>query len=114
MAINPNIFKAYDIRGKVPKELNVDSARCIGNAVAEYLAKKYRKRNLTLLVGSDVRISSPVLKKALIEGIVTQGSSVIDIGTVTTPLFYFALGHSKNDGGIMVTASHNPFLLASF
>lgn len=108
MAINPKIFKAYDIRGKVPKELNVDSARRIGNAVARFLSKKYKRRKLTLLVGSDVRTSSPVLKKALIEGIVTQGSSVVDVGVVTTPLFYFALGHSKNDGGVMVTASHNP------
>ncbi len=108
MTINPKIFKAYDIRGKVPKELNVDSARRIGNATAVFLAKKYKRRKLTLLVGSDVRTSSPVLKKALIEGIVIQGSSVVDVGVVTTPLFYFALAHSKNDGGVMVTASHNP------
>lgn len=108
MIINPAIFKAYDVRGRVPKELNVDTARKIGNAITAFLSKKYKKRNLTLYIGSDVRTSSPALKKALIEGITLHGSTAVDIGTVTTPLFYFALAHSKNDGGVMVTASHNP------
>ena len=108
MRINPNIFKAYDIRGKFPKELDIEGAKKIGNAVAAFLARKYKKRVLTLIVGADVRTSSPVLKKALIDGITLQGSSVIDIGTVTTPLFYFLLQEYGPDGGVMVTASHNP------
>ncbi|MBI2640122.1 MAG: phosphomannomutase/phosphoglucomutase [Candidatus Sungbacteria bacterium] len=108
MNIKPEIFKAYDIRGKVPKELNVDAARKIGNAIAVFLSRKYKKQKLTLFVGSDVRVSSPLLKKALIEGVTSQGSAVVDIGIVTTPLFYFALSNSRNDGGVMVTASHNP------
>lgn len=108
MNIKPEIFKAYDIRGKVPKELNADTARRIGNAAAVFLSRKYKKQKLTLFVGSDVRVSSPLLKRALIDGITAQGSVVVDIGVVTTPLFYFALSNSKNDGGIMVTASHNP------
>lgn len=108
MFINPSIFKAYDIRGRVPKELNADTARRIGNATAIFLSRKYKQRAVTIFVGSDVRTSSPLLKKALIEGITFQGSSVIDAGEVTTPLFYFLLERFPVDGGIMITASHNP------
>lgn len=108
MGIVQEIFKAYDIRGKYPRELNEETARHIGNAVAVFLSQKYKRKALTLLVASDFRLSSPSLKRALIEGITMQGSAVIDIGEASTPLFYFALNHSKNDGGVMVTASHNP------
>lgn len=108
MALEPHIFKAYDIRGKFPKELDADGARKIGNAVAVFLSRKYKKKSLRLLVGGDVRISTPVLKKALIEGIVIAGCDVVDTGTVTTPLFYFLLNNGNYDGGVMITASHNP------
>lgn len=108
MRINPNIFKAYDIRGKFPRELDIEGAKKIGSAVAVFLSEKYKKQALTLMVGADVRTSSPALKKALIDGITLQGSSVIDVGTVTTPLFYFLLQEHQPDGGVMVTASHNP------
>ncbi|MDO8560628.1 MAG: phosphomannomutase/phosphoglucomutase [bacterium] len=108
MSINPDIFKAYDIRGVVPKQLDTEGAKKIGNAIVVFLARKYKKQALTIVVGADVRASSPMIKKALIEGITLHGSSVIDIGTVTTPLFYFLLQEHASDGGVMVTASHNP------
>ncbi len=106
--INSNIFKAYDIRGKFPREINPEIAEKIGWAVAEFLAKKNKKRKNTFLICRDVRDSSPVLTKALIKGVMNQGSDVVDIGIGTTPFFYFLTHTESVDGGIMVTASHNP------
>jgi len=107
MQIDPNIFKAYDIRGKFPEEINLEVAEKIGYATAKFLSPKQKRNKMPLLICRDVRSSSPVLKEALIRGILAQGSDVVDIGIGTTPFFYF-LTHTENvDGGIMVTASHN-------
>lgn len=108
MNINPNIFKAYDIRGKFPEEVNPEIAEKIGRAAAEFLSQKLRKKKLTFLVCRDVRDSSPALKEAAARGILAQGSDVIDVGIGTTPFFYFLMHTEDADGGIMVTASHNP------
>ena len=97
-----NIFRAYDIRGIYPEEINTDVAKRVGNAVAGYLKAK------TIVVGEDGRIGSPELRQAVIEGITAAGADVIYIGRCTTPLFYFAVKQTGADGGIMVTASHNP------
>ncbi len=102
--VNQNIFRAYDIRGIYPKELNEDAAYFIGQAFVKFLGKK----NLKIVVGRDNRISSPPLFKALSKGIISQGGSVIDIGLSTTPMLYFAVAHYKYDGGIEISASHNP------
>ncbi|MBI2121830.1 MAG: phosphomannomutase/phosphoglucomutase [Candidatus Sungbacteria bacterium] len=106
--MNSDIFHAYDIRGKYPTEINEVVAERIGNAVARYLSIKLKKRQLTLIVVRDVRMSSPLLQEALIRGITAQGSDVIDAGIGTTPFFYFLIQKFRVDGGLMVTASHNP------
>ncbi len=95
-------FKAYDIRGRMPDELNEDIAWRVGRATAEYLKPK------TIVVGGDIRLSSPALKTALSDGLRSGGADVIDIGLCGTEEIYFATSHLKVDGGIMVTASHNP------
>lgn len=97
-----NIFRAYDIRGIYPDEINESGALKLGKAIAKYLDVK------NIIVGYDARASTPVLVKNLIEGILSQGIKVSLIGQCTTPLFYFAVNNSENSGGIMVTASHNP------
>ncbi|MFH1421406.1 MAG: phosphomannomutase/phosphoglucomutase, partial [Planctomycetota bacterium] len=96
------IFKAYDIRGIYPSELDEKLAHSIGNAMARFINKS------PVVVGRDVRVSSPSVAQALIEGILDFGINVIDIGICTTPMNYFAIGHLNAAGGVMTTASHNP------
>lgn len=95
-------FKAYDIRGKLGDELNVDIAYRIGRAVAEYLQAK------SVVVGADMRLSSESLKVALSDGLRDAGCDVIDIGMVGTEEVYFATRYLNADGGVEITASHNP------
>ncbi|MBN1256978.1 MAG: phosphomannomutase/phosphoglucomutase, partial [Planctomycetes bacterium] len=96
------IFKAYDIRGICPSQLNEDLAYRIGAAAAEEMQAK------NIVVGRDMRESGVGLAEALIRGITAAGVDVIDIGMCSTPMMNFAVGHWKCDGGVMVTASHNP------
>ena len=105
--IEPAIFKAYDIRGIYPKEVNPKTAEIIGRAFVKFLKKK-RKKKLNIVIGRDNRISSPQLALALKKGILEEGANIIDIGLASTPMFYFAVWHYKYDGGVQVTASHNP------
>lgn len=95
-------FKAYDIRGRLGDELNEDIAYRIGRAYAQYLNAK------RVAVGGDVRLSSAPLKQALAKGLMDGGADVIDIGMTGTEEVYFAAFHLDVDGGIEVTASHNP------
>ena len=95
-------FKAYDVRGRIPDELNADVAMRIANATVEYLHAK------RVVVGRDIRLTSPELADAVRTGIVAAGAEAIDIGLGGTELVYFATGHLGADAGIMVTASHNP------
>jgi phosphomannomutase len=95
-------FKAYDIRGRMPDQLNDDIAYRIGRAFAQFLKPE------TVVVGQDVRPSSPALTAALIKGLIEGGADVLDIGLCGTEEVYFATSYAKADGGIMVTASHNP------
>lgn len=99
---NLSCFKAYDIRGKLGEELNEDIAYRIGRAYGEYL--KPRK----IVLGGDVRLTSESLKLALAQGLQDSGVDVIDIGLVGTEEIYFATSYLQIDGGIEVTASHNP------
>jgi phosphomannomutase / phosphoglucomutase len=95
-------FMAYDIRGKVPEQLDASLAQAIGRAfVAEMGARR-------VVVGRDVRLESPMLTAALIQGLTGSGADVIDIGLCGTEEVYFGTVHHGADGGIMVTASHNP------
>jgi len=107
MKINPSIFKAYDIRGIYPSELNEEVIYKIGRAYA-VLIQKENEGKITIAVGKDMRLSSPKLKEALIKGLVTQGVNVVEIGLVSTPTFYFAVANYGYDGGMQVSASHNP------
>jgi phosphomannomutase len=95
------IFKAYDVRGVVPAELDEDAARAIGAAFADWSAVP------TIAVGYDCRLSSPSLAAAIHEGIASRGTDVLDIGLASTDLLYFASG-SRDVAGVMLTASHNP------
>jgi len=95
-------FKAYDIRGRVPEELNEDLARKIGKALSAQLAPG------TVVLGHDVRLASPALQDALAAGLRGEGREVIDIGLCGTEEVYFQTGHLQAAGGVMVTASHNP------
>jgi phosphomannomutase len=95
-------FKAYDIRGQVPEQLNGDIAYRIGRAYAAFIEPK------RVVVGHDVRLSSPALCQALAQGLMDGGAEVWDIGLCGTEEVYFATFHQGADGGIMVTASHNP------
>lgn len=100
--VNKQIFRAYDIRGKYPVELNEELAYKIGAVVAEYLKPK------EIVIGRDIRLSSPLLFKSLTEGITDMGVDIIDIGMVSTPMLYFGVANYGYSGGIMITASHNP------
>jgi phosphomannomutase len=95
-------FKAYDVRGKVPGQLNEEIAWRIGRAYVEFLNPK------VIAVGRDIRLSSPGISEAFIRGVTDSGADVIDIGIGGTELAYFATFHRDLDGGVMVTASHNP------
>jgi phosphomannomutase len=101
---NPSvsIFKAYDIRGVVPDQLRAEDAYRIGRAVARFLSAS------ELVIGRDARSSSPALAEALVRGVTEEGTGVVDIGLVATPMLYFAVDRLEAGGGIMVTASHNP------
>jgi len=95
-------FKAYDVRGRIPDELNKDIAYRIGRAYAEFLAPK------RVVVGHDIRLSSPSISEALTRGLLDGGADVYDIGVCGTEEVYFATFDQDMDGGIVVTASHNP------
>jgi len=95
-------FKAYDIRGRVPEELNAELAFLIGQAYSSLLAPK------KVAIGHDIRLSSPALSKALADGFLAAGVDVVDLGLCGTEEIYFAAFHLEVDGGIIVTASHNP------
>ena len=95
-------FKAYDIRGRIPDELNVDIAYKTGRAYAEFLKPS------KVVVGHDIRLSSKEISDALIEGLLDSGVNVFHIGECGTEEIYFATAFFEMDGGIVITASHNP------
>ncbi len=102
MSLNVTGFKAYDVRGRVPDELNEEIAYAIGRAYSQRIKPKH------VVVGHDIRLSSPSITDALIQGLRESGVNVSFIGTCGTEEIYFATDHYGFDGGIVVTASHNP------
>src|SRR6476659_258725 len=102
LTLNPDIFKAYDIRGTYPDQVNEDAARAIGAAFVAYLDAK------RIAVGRDMRLSSPALAQAFIEGATRQGADVVDYGMIATDMLYFAVARDHHDGGVQITASHHP------
>lgn len=99
---NPSIYRSYDIRGVVPDEFDAGEAYHVGRAYIAYTKAK------TIVVARDMRPSGVKIMEELIRGLTEAGSNVITIGQSTSPMFYFAVHHLKVDGGLMVTASHNP------
>jgi len=108
MKINPGIFKAYDIRGVYGVDFDEEMSYMLGLAYADLRKRELNKNNLEIVVGSDMRLSSPQLKKELINGLLDGGCDVVDIDLASTPTFYFAVAEYKYDGGLLVSASHNP------
>jgi phosphomannomutase len=102
------IFKAYDVRGTYPDQLDEEVAGKIGRALRWVLDSEVVEAKPTVVVSRDMRASSVPLSAALVEGIRTSGLDVLDIGLATTPMNYFAVGHLGAAGGVQVTASHNP------
>ena len=102
MALDSKVFKAYDVRGVYPSELDEEGAYAIGRAYVEVFEPK------RIAVGRDMRVSSPSMADALMRGAADAGSQVTDIGMVGTEMLYFAVGELGLDGGVAVTASHNP------
>lgn len=107
--IPEHIFKSYDIRAIYPTEMNEETIVPIIKAVYKFLHEgKAENEPLTLVVGTDMRTSSPSLTKVAIETLVSLGAHVVDIGMVSTPTFYFAVDHYGYEAGVQITASHNP------
>jgi len=106
--IDQGIFKSYDIRGVYPREINKEVAFKVGVSLVKFLKRKLKKKNLRIVVGRDCRLSSPSLFQFLCQGIFREKAIVVDIGLVSTDTLYFALSHFRYDGGVMITASHNP------
>jgi phosphomannomutase len=102
MSIQPSIFKAYDVRGLYPAEVNEEAARQIGRGFVAYLDAK------RIAVSRDMRLSSPSVAVAFIEGAREQGADVVDYGMLATDMMYFAVARDGHDGGAQITASHNP------
>ncbi len=102
MEVTNKAFKAYDVRGVYPTEVNEELAYRVGRIFSAMFAAE------TVVVGHDIRLSGPALAEALTEGLRHGGAKVIDIGQCGTEMIYFATAHLKADGGIMITASHNP------
>jgi phosphomannomutase len=100
--LSPGVFKAYDVRGIYPEELDEDGAYAIGRAYVQQFEPK------RMAVGRDMRLSSPQMAEAVIRGASDEGAEVLDLGMVGTEMLYFAVGSLGLDGGLTVTASHNP------
>jgi phosphomannomutase len=102
LMLDPKAFKAYDVRGVYPDELDEEGAYAIGRAYVEHFAPR------SIAVGRDTRLSSPSMSAALIEGAADGGADVLDLGLVGTEMVYYAVGELQLEGGVCVTASHNP------
>lgn len=102
------IFKAYDIRGIFNVDFDSEFPYVLGLAYVAWLKKEIKKDKLKIVVAADMRVSSPEIKDSLIKGLLAAGANVVDGGTISTPTFYFGVAESGADGGLIVSASHNP------
>ena len=103
--MNPEMFREYDIRGIAGKDMTQDDVLLIGKGVGTFLVQNGRSR---LNVGRDCRLTSDAYSEKVIEGLISTGCDVTDIGVCPTPVFYYSIKHLNKEGGVMVTASHNP------
>ncbi len=103
--MDARVFREYDLRGIVGKEIMDDDVFVLGKTFGTYMVRQNKSR---VVVGRDCRLSSEKYRNLLVEGMLTAGLNIIDVGVCPTPLLYFALRHLEREGGVMVTASHNP------
>lgn len=103
--MDARVFREYDLRGIVDKEIMDDDVFVLGKTFGTYMVRQNKSR---VVVGRDCRLSSEKYRNLLVEGMLTAGLNIIDVGVCPTPLLYFALRHLEREGGVMVTASHNP------
>ncbi|MBU0987695.1 MAG: phosphomannomutase/phosphoglucomutase, partial [Proteobacteria bacterium] len=103
--MNPNIFREYDIRGIAGKDITEDDVLLLGKAIGTFLRQNGCSK---LTVGRDCRLTSDLYSQKVIEGLLSTGCDVLDIGICPTPVLYFSIQHFEMEGGVMVTASHNP------
>lgn len=106
--INQDIFRLYDIRGIYPKDLNEDLAYQVGRYFIRFLRKNSKKKKFTIAIAKDIRHSSPKLFQGFSRGVRDEGCDVVNLGLITTPMLYFAVSYFGYDGGVIITASHNP------
>ncbi|NOZ13432.1 MAG: phosphomannomutase, partial [Acidobacteria bacterium] len=108
MTLNPSIFRKYDIRGIVDKDLTKETVTAIGYGFGKFLQSRIPGKPLTVAIAGDARKSTPVFVNDLADTLNALGISVLNGGLVPTPVLYFSVFDRKTDGAIMVTASHNP------
>ena len=106
--MNPEIFKAYDIRGIYPTELDEQGTYKIAKAFIHLLKQENPEKKLKIVVARDMRLSSPSLKEQVIKAVTNMGVDVIDIDLASSPTFYFTVAKNNYDGGLIISASHNP------
>lgn len=105
MRIKPEIFRQYDIRGIVDKDLTPETVELLGKGIGTYFRRHERKE---VALGRDCRLSSPIFSEALSRGLHSTGCELVDLGIIPTPLLYFAIYDKKMEAGVMITGSHNP------
>ncbi len=105
MNISPEIFRQYDIRGIVDKDLTPETVELLGKGIGTYF-RQQESREVAL--GRDCRLSSPPYSEALTKGLLSTGCKVTDLGVIPTPLLYFTMYYKKNEAGVIITGSHNP------
>ncbi len=103
--MDPKVFREYDIRGIVGEQIDDEDVVLLGKAFGTYMSNQGKSK---IVVGRDCRLSSDRFRDLLVEGLVSTGMDVVDIGVCPTPVFYFAIRHLEREGGMMITASHNP------
>lgn len=108
MKINPSIFKAYDIRGVYPDDINEEIANDITKAIYFFFSQTLKKKSLKIVLGHDMRLSSPNIYQSIKKTLLGLGGTILDIGLVPTPTVYFYSLFRQADGGIQISASHNP------
>jgi phosphomannomutase len=110
MTVDQSIFKAYDVRGTYPDQMNEDVAYKIGRALAVFLSEEVDEEPsaMNVAVGRDMRLSAPDMQARYIDGLLDGGVNVLDVGQVGTEVLYWSVNHRQLDGGAMITASHNP------
>lgn len=105
MKLKPEIFRQYDIRGIVDKDLTPETVELLGKGIGSYFRRQKRR---VVALGRDCRLSSPAFSEAMTKGLLSTGCSIIDLGIIPTPLLYFAIYYKEIEAGVVITGSHNP------